>query len=316
MRTWAAWRHSRRTNSILLYLTCLIISFLFWLFLTLNSETQKDLTLPFSLSSIPDSTTIISDLPQSIKVSVRDKGSSLLRYDFGNEPTVDVNFLEYFDGSGNLKISSIEMLARVRKLFSNTTTVVAVLPDSLNVKYTSQPGKKVPVKLDMSVQPDFRYVINGSTILSDDTVVVYSDQNTLGGITSVITKHIQANGVTDTLTTVVGFKPISGTKIVPNEITVRVPVEPLINKKQNVTIDVINVPIGVNVVTFPSVVEATFLIPQSMYRKALNIRAVANYNDIIYSGDGRIAVKVVEVPSECRGITLTADSVEYIIEKH
>ena len=69
--TWTAWRHSRRTNSILLYLTCLVISFFFWLFLTLNSETQKDLSLPFNLTSIPDSTTIISGLPDVVKVEAR-----------------------------------------------------------------------------------------------------------------------------------------------------------------------------------------------------------------------------------------------------
>ena len=79
------------------------------------------MSLPLKLTAVPDSTTIISGLPDVVKVSVRDKGSSLLRYDFGNEPTMAVDFLECADGSGNLKISSIEMLARVRKLFSNTT---------------------------------------------------------------------------------------------------------------------------------------------------------------------------------------------------
>ena len=83
-RMWKTSRESKKTNSILLYLTCLLISFFFWLFLSLNSETQKDLSIPFNLSSLPDSTTIISGLPKSIDVSVRDKGSSLLKFDLGN----------------------------------------------------------------------------------------------------------------------------------------------------------------------------------------------------------------------------------------
>ncbi len=317
-RTWAAWRHSKRTNTILLYVICLIISSLFWLFLTLNSETQKDLTLPFNLTAVPDSTTIISGLPQSIKVSVRDKGSSLIRYDFGNEPTMTVDFLEYFDGSGSFKISSIDMLARVRKLFSNNTTVAAISPDSLSVKYTSLPGKKVPIKVDMNVAADFRCVINGATILSTDSVIIYSDQNTLSAITSVSTKRITATGLTDTLAQQIEINPIPGAKIVPNEITVKVPVEPLINKKQNVTIDVVNAPMGVNVITFPSVVEASFLVPQSIYRKAMNIKVAVNYNDIAYSKgtSNLVAVKIVNTPTECRNVSLAVDSVEYIVEKH
>ena len=317
--TWTAWRHSRRTNSIILYFTCLVISFLFWLFLTLNNETQKDLSLPLKLTAVPDSTTIISGLPDVVKVSVRDKGSSLLRYDFGNEPTMAVDFLECADGSGNLKISSIEMLARVRKLFSNTTAVVAVSPDSLSVKYTNMPGKRVPVITDIKVSPGFRYVINGATMLSDDSVTVYSDRNTLGSVTSVQTRRISESGLTDTLTRTVGFVSIAGAKIVPDEITVRVPIEPLIAKKQNISIDVVNLPIGVNVITFPSTVEASFLVPQSIYGKAMDIKAVVNYNDILrLSSDdaaSKVAVKIVEVPADCRSISLTSDSVEYIVEK-
>lgn len=314
--TWTAWRHSRRTNSILLYLTCLVISFFFWLFLTLNSETQKDLSLPFNLTSIPDSTTIISGLPDVVKVNVRDKGSSLLRYDFGNEPTLSIDFLEHYDGSGGLKISSIEMLAKVRKLFANSTAIVAIAPDSLSVKYTNQPGKKVPIKLDIDVTADFRCIINGETMLSADSAIVYSDQNTLDGIVAVSSRRITAEGLTDTLTRTIDLVPVAGAKIVPNRVTVKVPIEPLISKRQNVNIEVVNVPTGMNVITFPSSIEASFLVPQSMYRKMVRIRAIANYNDILYSdGNNKIAVKIVEVPSECREISLASDSVEYIVEK-
>lgn len=314
--TWAAWRHSRRTNSILLYLTCLVISFFFWLFLTLNSETQKDLSLPFNLTSIPDSTTIISGLPDVVKVNVRDKGSSLLRYDFGNEPTLSIDFLEHYDGSGSLKISSIEMLAKVRKLFANSTAIVAIAPDSLSVKYTNQPGKKVPIKLDIDVTADFRCIINGETMLSADSAIVYSDQNTLDGIVAVSSRRITAEGLTDTLTRTIDLVPVAGAKIVPNRVTVKVPIEPLISKRQNVNIEVVNVSAGMNVITFPSSIEASFLVPQSMYRKMVRIRAIANYNDILYSdGNNKIAVKIVEVPSECREISLASDSVEYIVEK-
>ncbi len=317
--TWAAWRHSRRTNSIVLYLTCLVISFLFWLFLTLNNETQKDLSLPLRLAAVPDSTTIISGLPDVVKVSVRDKGSSLLRYDFGNEPSMTVDFLECADGNGSLKISSIEMLARVRKLFNNTTAVVAVSPDSLSVKYTNLPGKRVPVKADVKVSAAFGYVINGATMVGDDSVTVYSDRNTLAGVSVVQTRRIADTGLTDTLTQTVGFLPIAGAKVVPAETTVRVPIEPLIAKKQKVNIDVVNLPIGVNVITFPSTVEASFLVPQSIYSKVMNIKAVVNYSDILRlagtDSASKVAVKIIEVPAECRNISLASDSVEYIVEK-
>lgn len=317
-RMWKTSRESKKTNSILLYLTCMLISFFFWLFLSLNSETQKDLSIPFNLSSLPDSTTIISGLPKSIDVSVRDKGSSLLKFDLGNIPTFSLDFLEYFDGSGNLKVSSIDMLAKVRRLFSNTTTVVTVIPDSLNIKYTNLPGKKVPIVLNVDITPNFRYVINGEIKKEIDSVVVYSDKYTLEKIKSVSTEHIVESAVNDTLIRKVKFASIPGAKIIPGSMSITVPVEPLINKKQSVQVDVVNVPEGVNVITFPSVVDASFLVPQSMFYKSTPVKVIANYNDILYSSNNsnKVAVKIIEVPVGCKDISLAIDSVEYIIEKY
>ena len=153
-------------------------------------------------------------------------------------------------------------------------------------------------------------------MLSADSAIVYSDQNTLDGIVAVSSRRIIAEGLTDTLTRTIDLVPVAVAKIVPNRVTVKVPIEPLISKRQNVNIEVVNVPAGMNVITFPSSIEASFLVPQSMYRKMVRIRAIANYNDILYSdGNNKIAVKIVEVPSECREISLASDSVEYIVEK-
>ena len=84
-------------------------------------------------------------------------------------------------------------------------------------------------------------------------------------------------------------------------------------------IDVVNLPIGVNVITFPSTVEASFLVPQSIYSKVMNIKAVVNYSDILRlagtDSASKVAVKIIEVPAECRNISLASDSVEYIVEK-
>ena len=65
---------STRGREILLFLVFLLISYIFWLLLTLNNEVQEDLEVPITLTNVPDSVTLISDVPPSLKVSVRDKG--------------------------------------------------------------------------------------------------------------------------------------------------------------------------------------------------------------------------------------------------
>ncbi|MDE6305700.1 MAG: hypothetical protein K2L90_03835, partial [Muribaculaceae bacterium] len=79
--------HSSRGKDYLVFLLFLCVSYVFWLLLTLNNEIQEDLEVPVELVEIPDSITLISEIPPSIAVSVRDKGSSLARYVWGNTPT-------------------------------------------------------------------------------------------------------------------------------------------------------------------------------------------------------------------------------------
>ncbi|WP_438638198.1 hypothetical protein [Muribaculum gordoncarteri] len=64
---------STRGREILLFLVfSLSPTYSGWL-LTLNNEVQEDLEVPITLTNVPDSVTLISDVPPSLKVSVRDK---------------------------------------------------------------------------------------------------------------------------------------------------------------------------------------------------------------------------------------------------
>ena len=84
----------------------------------------------------------------------------------------------------------------------------------------------------------------------------------------------------------------------------------------NVPVKVKNTPRNENVITFPSEVEASFLVPFSMYRKHVSMEAVADYNDIKITGNNKIAVVIEDCPTLCNNISLSQDSVEYIIEKY
>ena len=55
-----------------------------WCVMTLNEESTFDLRVPVRLTHVPDSVTVISDIPDKVQVSARGKGTQLLRYLFGH----------------------------------------------------------------------------------------------------------------------------------------------------------------------------------------------------------------------------------------
>lgn len=303
------------TKTTLNYLVFVFISFIFWAFISLNNNMQYDVEVPIKVISIPDSTTIISNIPASVNVSVKDKGISLLKYILGKTPTLNIKFSDYASSEGVFFLSNAELKKIVKNLFENSTAIQNISLENIKLKYTDLPGKKVPVKLNSDVRPNLQYIIYGMVKQNYDSVLIYSDRNTLADIKEVYTYRIEERELTDTLIKTVSISPIKNAKIVPNKITVTIPVEPLISKRIKIPVRVKNMPKGINVITFPSEVEVSFLVPFSMYRKNQPFSAVVDYLNILKTDSNKAGVTIEEYPALYNNISLEQDSVEYIIEK-
>ena len=72
--------YSPKTKSILLYLFFVLISAVFWGFVTFNQNVQQDMAIPLEITNIPENVTMISTPPTTITITVKDKGSSFLKY--------------------------------------------------------------------------------------------------------------------------------------------------------------------------------------------------------------------------------------------
>ena len=307
---------SPMTKTVLNYLIFVFISFMFWAFLSLNNNIQHDIEIPIKINEIPDSSTIITSMPTHVSVNVKDKGISLLKFLVGKTPVLNLKFKDYALQEGVFFISNTELRRKIRGLFDNSTTIQGISIENINIKYTNLPGKKVPIRLDLDIKPNIQYVIYGSVEQDVDSAIVFADRNALAEIDEVYTYRVVEQNLKDTLLRTVAIAPIQNVKIEPERIQLTIPVEPLISKKLNIPIQVKNMPEGMNVITFPSVVEVSFLVPFSMYRKNIPMAAVVDFNDIKRTKSNKVNVKIEESPALYNNISLGQDSVEFIIEKH
>ena len=310
--------HSSRGKDILVFLLFLCVSYVFWLLLTLNNEVQEDIEVPVELTEVPDSITIISDVPQSIAVSVRDKGSALARYVWGNTPTMRIRFSDGRKVDNRLIISESEIDSRLRSFFGQSSQIVSAKPDSISLYYTNQPGRKVPLELKVDAHPSMQCVISGAITADTDSVLIYSVNDLPASLTTVQTVPIVRTGLTDTTYVEARISPIPNARIVPDKVLVRIPVEPLISKKRYIPIQVTGVPTGTELLTFPSKVEISYLLPMSLYAiDDEEIHAVADYSTLLtpHGLTPKLAVKLPILPPFYHNVSLSTDSVEYILEQ-
>lgn len=311
--------HSSRGKDYLVFLLFLCVSYIFWLMLTLNNEIQEDLEVPVELAEVPDSITIISDIPPSISVSVRDKGSSLARYVWGSTPTLRIRFSDGKKTDNRLVISESDIDSRLRSFFGQTSQIISSKPDSINIYYTTQPGRLVKLDLRVDAHPTMQCVISGPITSDTDSVMIYSINDLPASLTSVQTVPIVRTGLSDTTFVEARISPVPNSRIIPDKVMVRIPVEPLIAKKRLIPITVTGVPSGMELLTFPSQVEISYLVPMSLYSvddEALH--AIADYSSLITPTGGltsRLAVQLPILPAFYRNVSLSTDSVEYILEQ-
>lgn len=307
---------SPRTRSILLYLAFVVISAIFWSFLTFNRDVQVDLEVPVEMS-LPSNVHLLSKVPDTLTVTVRDRGYRFFNYMFHKSPKLSLRFSDYSDGNSLFKIDQSHLKKALAHVLNKNTTIVSVLPESINIKFTDLPGKKVPVKTDIIVEPREDYTQYGMLIQSQDSVLVFSDAKTLSEINEVYTYHVEEMDLTDTLRRKVTIAPINGAVVEPRAIDIVVPIEKLKSQTRSIKIVVRNAPPGVKMLLFPSNVDVTYSSPISCIKDESGITAVVDYNSVDFSTAGnKVKVMIGEVPAAYQDVKFSRDSVEYIIEKH
>lgn len=306
---------SPRTKSLLQYLTFVVISAIFWGFLTFNGNVQLDIEVPVEIN-MPNNVHMLSKVPDTLTVTVRDRGYRFFSYLLNTTPKLTLRFDDYSDGSGTFKVDQSHLKKALAGVLNRHAVIESVLPESINIKYTDLPGKKVPVKADFVVEPREDYT-KGPLTQSQDSVYVFSDAKTLSQINEVYTYHVEVGDLTDTLRRNVAIAPINGAVVEPRAIDIMVPIEKLKNQKRTAKILVRNAPKGVKMLLFPSDVDVTYRSPESRIKDEGEFTIVVDYNSIDFSHHGnKVEVIVAEAPAVYKDVKLSQDSVEFIIEKH
>lgn len=308
-----AWITSATGKNILIYLIFVVVSSLFWLLMSLNDEVQKEMAIPLKIEGLPENVTLLRNSPIVLDVTVQSKGSSLIKYDFGKEANILFTYSEIKETGNRLKITNQQLQSALHSIFGQGQ-LVTFKPDSIIVPFTTLPPHKVPVEIDyknISTQPQF---VISNIIVSPDSVNLFSQENLSDKVSYISTEKISIKNLSDT--TALQAKIITPSGIISEieTVDVKICVVPLITGHKNVAICPINLPNGRKLVLFPSSVDVSYLIPLDYYKTdkvQLDICADYENRNILTS---KIPLSIVSNSSVIKNITLSADSVEYLIE--
>lgn len=313
---WQRLRRSSAFHNTLMFLVFVAVAIIFWFVLALNDSVTETFRVQVMMVNVPDSVTFINDPPATIHVTLRDKGTNIMRSGIVKNPKLELNFREYAH-DGIFRLNHTDILTVLKSELGSGAQISSVSLDSLRLYYTTSPGRRVPVNVLANVTASSGYIISAPPTPLVKTVRIYSVGDEIDTVRRVCTQQLTRRDLQQTSTFDVKITPIKNVKIVPSSIQVRVDVEPLVHKDIFVNIDMLNVPNGESLLLFPNRVPVSLYVPMSHFNDvSYPLNVVVDYNDIRALRTERIKVRIATHAPELVNVVLKTDSVEYTVVKH
>lgn len=307
------------SREFFIFLFFFVIASGFWLLQTLNDEYDKEFKVPLTLINLPDDVVLTNDQVEYLDIKAKDKGTILLNYAIGGEfSPISIDYHELAKRSKTqVKLPTSVLLKQLQSKFNASTELTLIQPDSLEFIFAKAVGKKVPVRLQATIESNPQYMIT-DTIITPDSVTIYAPLELLDKIQVAKTEEVSFKDITDSTSISLPFEFIKGVKYVPNEVLISLPTDILTEKTIKVPIRGINFPTDKELRTFPSQIEVTFQVGTRSFNNytAKDFSIEIDYNELINRQEDTYPVNVIQSPSKIRKMRVWPRVVDFLIEQN
>lgn len=305
-------------KEFLIFLFFLFLSGFFWLLVALNESYEREICVPLYMTGVPQNVVITTELPDTVHVTIKDKGYSLASYLYGDRlGSITLDFSQYANrakGYGEVPATDIQKIIRQR-LYAGTT-IVSMKPTKLDFYFSYGQSKKVPIRANGKIEPEAMYYV-ARTHFFPEMVTIYASKNILDKIDYVTTEPLNIVNFNDTITQNVRLQKIKGVKIVPMQVKLSVYPDIMTEESIEVPVKTVNVPEDVTLRTFPSRVRVNFTVGASVFRNITpeQFSIEVDYNEIEQSGSEKCELHLKNTPQNAKNVQLEVTHVDYLIEK-
>ena len=301
-------------KEFLIFLFFLALSGAFWLLMTLNETMEREFKIPMRLTGVPRNAVMTGELPDTVRVTVRDKGFTLVTYDFRPLVFRFSNYADEDEGKGVIPLTDVQK--QVLSQMYGSSKLLQVKPGAFDFYFTYGTSKNVPVVFRGKITTIKSYYL-AHTEFYPSIVTVYANKQQLDKLQSVEIEPFNYRNLQDTIRQAVKIRKIRGVKIVPSTVRLSVYPDVLTEEAIEVPITAINMPPGMVLRTFPSKVTVRFTIGASLFRtiKPNLFKVVVDYEELAANPSDKCTLQLRSVPRSVSKASLEIDRVDYLLEQ-
>lgn len=309
---------SSLNKEFLIFLFFLLLSGAFWLMMALNETYEEELKVPVRLVGMPRNAVMTDEPADTVKVTVRDKGFTLVTYKYGHwfRP-LTFKFATYAnEDQGHGAIPAADIVKQVQSQLYGSSKLLSVKPEKLDFYFTYGASKKVPIRFRGKISTSKSYYL-AHTEFSPMMVTAYANKKVLDELKYVEIEPFNYRNLQDTIHQDVRLQKIRGVKLVPSTVRLSVYPDVLTEESIEVPVSAVNMPAGMVLRTFPSRVTVRFTIGASQFRmiRPEQFNVVVDYQTLAENPSDKCTLQLRSVPSSVSKAKLELDKVDYLLEQ-
>tara|TARA_E500000318_G_scaffold97690_1_gene98579 strand:- start:109 stop:1065 length:957 start_codon:yes stop_codon:yes gene_type:complete len=308
--------NKKKVKVFSLFLLC---SFLAWFISNLSDTYESRAYFTLNYRNLPDSLLLGKNSDNLIEAKLRTSGFQFLYYKiFKTRIDIDVSQVEF--QNGDYVMSEEALRKQMDQQLSQSISLLELDRRTLEIDLYQVDSKKIPIEAKLDLQLEQNYILDGKIKILPDSIEVKGPSNEIDTINSIKTSLIQLNNVNADFSNEVSLvfpKGLDNSIFSIGRATVSGKVSKFSEKVFEVPVQVINVPQGYQIKTFPDVV--TVLCKATIERlkeiSASDFEIVADYGQLMGSESSTLFLEIQESPQKVYDVKLEDNTVNFVLEQ-
>ena len=313
-------KQHRSHPRLVVFLVCLVISMLMWLFIELMKDYTDEVKYQVSFINAPKDLILTNGGENQITIGMNAQGFELLAAKYSPKPhilTIDLSTLKIRPSNGGYGafLTSSKIIEQLGTQIRFKKQIAYIKPDTLFFRFSEVYRKQVPVKLNINYTLGGQYDITDTISYKPRFVTVSSIKDIIDTLSFVSTQKLNLTRLDSSISVKVGLFKGGRAELLKysnDSVTVSLRVEKVTEAGYTIPVSVSGN--GENLKIFPDKVEIICRVPLAVFPHidASDFSAQVEYLPSLMK-EKRLKVNLLRVPQRVKVLKTVPEEVEFII---
>lgn len=312
-------KRSLKKRKVKIFLLFLLCSGLAWFISNLSEDYVHNAVFNLEYVNVPDSLLLDKASRNSVNVKLRAVGFQFLGFNFKNK-SVKIDLSRIARTASRAYIPQEVYRGQIERQLSGSMTLLEMDRDTLFFDFLKLQSKEIPVIPQIQLDLAQNYLLDGDLEVRPEKITLKGPKKEIDTIQSVRSSKLDLKGLTTDFTRkamIVRPQELKHTTFSSQSVSIKGKVARFSEKMIQVPIEVINLPEGIRIRTFP---DSASILCKAKIKELRNLensdfQVVADYGPTNDDNSKTLSLKLSKKPDSIYSAQLLETEVEFILKR-